>query len=65
MGYELIITEKPSSAKKIAEALADSGVEKKTVNKIAYYEITHKKQDIVVVSAVGHLYTVEEKEKKG
>lgn len=62
---ELIITEKPSSALKIASALADDGITKKSVNKVSYYELTHNGKDIVVVSAVGHLYTVAEKEKKG
>jgi len=63
MGYELIITEKPSQAKKIAESLADSKVLKKSENSVPYYIITHKKQDIVVVSAVGHIYSLAEKEK--
>ncbi len=62
---ELIITEKPSSALKIASALADDGITKKSVNKVAYYEISHKGKDIIIVSAVGHLYTIAEKNKKG
>ena len=65
MAYTLIITEKPSAAQKIAEALADGKPIKKAENKVPYYEITHKGEDIVVCSAVGHLYTVTEKEKKG
>lgn len=60
---ELIITEKPSSALKIAAALADDRPVKKSVNKVPYYELKHKGRDIVVVSAVGHLYTVAEKTK--
>lgn len=63
MGYELIITEKPSQAKKIAESLADSKAVKKAENGVPYYIITHNKQDIVVVSAVGHIYSLAEKEK--
>jgi DNA topoisomerase I len=59
--YELIISEKPDAAKRIAEALSDSKAIKKNEKGIPYYEITHKKKDIVVVSAVGHLYTVAEK----
>src|SRR5690606_16733898 len=63
MGYELIITEKPSSAEKMAHALADGKVAKKSNKGVSYYEITHQKQPIVVACAVGHLYTVIEKEK--
>ncbi|HME87405.1 MAG TPA: DNA topoisomerase I, partial [Candidatus Nanoarchaeia archaeon] len=65
MAYELIITEKPNAAKKIAEALADSKVIKEAVNGVPYYLVSHNKKDIVVASAVGHLYTVAEKEKGG
>ena len=65
MPYELIITEKPAAMKKIADALADGKALKKNINGIAYYEVTHGKKDIVLTSAVGHLYTVTEKEKKG
>ncbi len=65
MSYELIITEKPSAAQKIAAALADATLHKKMLGKVPYYELTHKKKDIVVVPAVGHLYTVAEKIAKG
>lgn len=65
MSYKLIITEKPNAAKKVAEALADGKAIKKDINKIPYYLVTHGKQDLVVASAVGHLYTVTEAEKKG
>ncbi len=63
MSYELIITEKPQAAKRIAEALSDSKPIKKSVNKVPYYELTHNKKDIVIGCAVGHLYTVAEKDK--
>jgi len=63
MGYELIITEKPQAAKKIAEALADGKPIKESANKVPYYKLTHNKKDIVVGCAVGHLYTVAEKDK--
>jgi DNA topoisomerase-1 len=58
MSYELIITEKPQSANKIATALADSKPIKKSINKVPYYEITHDGKDIVIGCAVGHLYSV-------
>lgn len=62
--YQLIITEKPSSSLKIANALADNKVTKKKTKKITYYELTHKGKKIVVVCAVGHLYNLAEKDKK-
>ena len=53
---ELIITEKPSSAKKVAEALADGKLLQKKDKQSSYFELTHNKKNIVVTSAVGHLY---------
>jgi len=63
MSYELIITEKPQAAKKIADALAEGRPKKELVNRIPYYVIRRKNKDIVVGCAVGHLYTVGEKNK--
>src|SRR3989338_8769065 len=63
--YELIITEKPAAAKKIAEALADGKMIKEAYQGVPYYKVTHGKKDIVVACAVGHLYGLAEKEKKG
>ncbi|MDD5651003.1 MAG: DNA topoisomerase I [Candidatus Nanoarchaeia archaeon] len=60
----LIITEKPSAALKIATALSDKKLEKKVISKVSYYELEHNKEKIIVVCAVGHLYTVTEKDKK-
>ncbi|MBN2421031.1 DNA topoisomerase I [Candidatus Woesearchaeota archaeon] len=65
MPHELIITEKPSSAKKIAEALADGKVIKESNQTVPYYLVTHKNKDIVIGSAVGHLYGLAEKVKAG
>jgi DNA topoisomerase-1 len=65
MPYELIVTEKPAAAKKIAEALADKKLKKETNQKVAYYELTHKKKKILVSCAVGHLFGLAEKKKKG
>jgi DNA topoisomerase-1 len=64
MGYELIITEKPNAALKIAQALATGKPLKKGLKGVPYYEVTHGDKDLVVGCAVGHLYTVAEKEKK-
>ena len=63
--YELIITEKPNAASKIAEALAEGKPIKENMEGVPYYKVTRGKRDIVVACAVGHLYGLEEKEKKG
>ena len=63
--YELIITEKPAAAKKIAESLADGKPIKENNQGVPYYKLTHGKKDIVVACAVGHLYGLAEKNKKG
>src|SRR3989338_2698589 len=63
--YELIITEKPNAAKRIAEALADGKPIKESYQGVPYYKVTHGKNDVVVACAVGHLYGLAEKEKKG
>lgn len=60
---ELIIAEKPSAARKIADALAD-GVPKRTAEKsVSYYTLTHDGKPIIVASAVGHLYSLAERVK--
>ncbi|MBI2151446.1 DNA topoisomerase I [Candidatus Woesearchaeota archaeon] len=61
---ELIITEKPSSAQKVAEALADGKPNKKKFKQSSFYELSHKGQDIIVTSAVGHLFGLAEEKKK-
>lgn len=61
--YELIVTEKPSAAKKIAYALADKSPDEVKEKGVTYYNVVRAGKRIVVVSAVGHLYTVAEKEK--
>ncbi|MFH1376034.1 MAG: DNA topoisomerase I [Candidatus Woesearchaeota archaeon] len=55
---ELIICEKPAQSAKIAEALADTKPIKKERNKVPYYELTHKKNKILIGCAVGHLYNL-------
>jgi DNA topoisomerase-1 len=60
MSYELIISEKPQAAQKIALALADKNVEKKR-DRVNYFKIKHNGRDIIVASAVGHLYGLGEK----
>ncbi len=53
---QLIISEKPTAAQKIAAALADKKPKKILVNKVPYYELEHKGKKIIVACAVGHLY---------
>ncbi|MBR9677197.1 DNA topoisomerase I [Candidatus Woesearchaeota archaeon] len=63
MSYELLITEKPSAAQKIATALADTKPTRKGDKGVYYYELKHNKKNLIVTCAVGHLYTVAEKNK--
>jgi DNA topoisomerase I len=56
--YTLIITEKPDAAYRIASALDATGKPKRMLeNGVPYYE-TYGNKKIVVVPALGHLYTV-------
>ncbi len=61
---ELIICEKPAQAEKVAEAIADKKPSKKTIGKVPYYELKHNNKEIIVACAVGHLFTIAEKNKK-
>ena len=56
--YELIITEKPQAATKIAAALGVST--KRTLNNVQYYEVDRNSKKIVVACAVGHLFTLKQ-----
>jgi DNA topoisomerase-1 len=62
---KLIITEKPKSAQRISTALADGKPSKKNVFGVPYYELSHKKEKIIVGCAVGHLFGLKEKRKNG
>lgn len=57
-GYELIITEKPQAANKIANALGKAV--QKNINKVPYYELLRDGKKIVVACAVGHLFTLKQ-----
>lgn len=62
--YTLIIAEKPDAAQRIADALdLKRKAKKKEENHVPYY-LAKRDKEIVVVPAVGHLYTVAE-EKTG
>ncbi len=61
--YTLIITEKPDAANRIADALDEGGNAKKILESGVPYYRAFKNGEIIVVPALGHLYTVASKEK--
>jgi len=58
--YTLIITEKPDAAQRIASALDTKEKAKKMEDNGVPYYIAKRDKEIVVVPAIGHLYTVAE-----
>jgi DNA topoisomerase-1 len=60
---ELIITEKPKAAERIANALADGKVSKGKIGKAPHYKFKKGKKDVVVGCTVGHIYGLAEKNK--
>jgi len=61
----LIISEKPTAARRIAEALDDEGAPEGFRERgVPYYVARKGKQDLIVVSALGHLYSIAQKEGK-
>lgn len=58
--YTLIITEKPDAAQRIASALDMKGKAKKMEDNGVPYYVAKRDKEIVVVPALGHLYTVSE-----
>ena len=61
--YTLIITEKPEAASRIASALDSKGTPKKNIENGVPYFLVKREDDLVVVPALGHLYTVSNKQK--
>ena len=61
MPTQLIVSEKPNAAFKIAQALGTPKEVRK--GKVKYYELDLKNKKILVVPAVGHLFTLAEKTK--
>ncbi|MCD6557718.1 MAG: DNA topoisomerase I [Candidatus Aenigmarchaeota archaeon] len=61
--YTLIIAEKPSAAQKIAESLADKKPIKHGERNVVWFEFERDKKPFVVVPAVGHLFSLKQKEK--
>jgi DNA topoisomerase-1 len=62
--YTLVVTEKPDAAARIASALDADGKAKRFLNNGVPYYVASRSGEIVVVPALGHLYTVAG-EKKG
>ena len=56
--HEVIISEKPKSAEKIAKALSSKAQKKKYGRKISYWEFEEDGKRTTVLSAVGHLYSL-------
>ena len=56
--YALIITEKPNAAKRIATALDSRGKPEKVEDNGVPYFLASRDRKLVVVPALGHLYTV-------
>lgn len=58
--YTLIITEKPDAAQRIASALDLKGKARKMEDNGVPYYVAERDKPIIVVPAIGHLYTVAE-----
>jgi len=56
--YTLIVTEKPAAARRIAQALDLNGKPRKAEENGVPYYVAKRDKEIVVVPAIGHLYTV-------
>ena len=56
--YTLIVTEKPDAAKRIAEALDSQGKPKQFKENGVPYFVASRDRELVVVPAIGHLYTI-------
>ncbi|MCX8152815.1 MAG: DNA topoisomerase I [Candidatus Bathyarchaeota archaeon] len=59
--YTLVITEKPDAASRIAAALDIEGKAEKVLENGVPYYLAKRKKRIVVVPALGHLYTIASK----
>lgn len=60
---KLIIAEKPAAASRIAYALSDNKIAPSKKYNVPYYELTHNGEPIIVSCAVGHLFSLAQKEK--
>jgi DNA topoisomerase-1 len=60
MPHQLIICEKPSAAEKVAMALGGGRARRKRVNGVPTWWLERGGREVVVASAIGHLYTVDQ-----
>jgi len=60
---KLIICEKPNAAEKVAAAIGKGRAVRKNAGGVGYWEAERDGEKVVVVSAVGHLYTLKQAEK--
>lgn len=64
MAHTLIVCEKPTAAKAIAETLSDDYEKHSEENsKAVYYELEYEGNKICIVPAVGHLFTLKQTDK--
>jgi len=56
--YRLVVCEKPDAARRVADALADDGVQATLVDGVQVLSIAHEGRNYIVCSAVGHLYAI-------
>ncbi len=61
MSHILVICEKPQAAMKIAYALAEIAPVKRNIAGVPYWEVNRGKEKFIVVSAVGHLFGLVQK----
>ncbi|VVC00894.1 Reverse gyrase 1 [uncultured archaeon] len=57
---KLVICEKPNAAEKVAAAIGNGKAVRKNAGGVGYWETERDGEKIVVVSAVGHLYTLKQ-----
>lgn len=63
--YALVICEKPDAARRVAEALGEGKFETKRVGYSEVFSVERGTRRYVICSAIGHLYTVADRSKKG
>ncbi|MEM4702937.1 MAG: DNA topoisomerase I [Candidatus Pacearchaeota archaeon] len=59
--YTLVICEKPQAAMRVAYALAEIIPVKRNLNGVPYWEVNRDDKKFIVVSAVGHLFILQER----
>lgn len=61
---KLIVAEKPSVALRLASALSNNSARRNVLNGVSYYEINDGTDTLYVVAAVGHIFTIGQKERE-